>query len=304
MARALLRRVAAAMKRREAIDEARPNASAAATGRPRMAWALLVIAIGLYGCVALDPTVAAPPMEAPAWERIAFGTADADLVGAIDLKAVRADPLFGPIVTQLARKDHLGVLTCASQIDVVATVERGKAATWIAVVHGVEGPPRDDDVGSGAGDIVTVPGAWVLGEGPAFQRVRSTPSLASARVVLPGRALFASTVQGRAIPRPPHPELADMTEGLEEATVAVLGGAHLELVLRCRYIDATAARHAATAARLALVAAAARTDAAAALARELVKLDFDASGDVVAVRVTMSDDLRELLQRYIERVAE
>jgi hypothetical protein len=242
-------------------------------------------------------------VEAPAWERVAFGKGDADLVGAIDLTAVRADPLFGPIVTQLARKDHLAVLTRASQIDVVASVEQGNAATWIAVVHGVDGPPREDDVGSGAGDIVTVPGAWVLGEGRAFQRVRSTPSLASARVALPDRALFASTVQGRAIPRPPHPELADLTEGLEEATVAVLGGAHLEVVLRCRYVDATSARHAATAARLALVAAAARTDAVSALARELGKVDFDASGDVVAMRVTMSDDLRELLQVYIERVA-
>ena len=292
------------MKRREAIDLARPNASAAAPGRPGMPWVLLAITIGVSGCVALDAPVAAPPVEAPTWERVAFGTSDADFVGAIDLTAVRADPVFGPIVTQLARKEHLGVLTRASQIDVVASVERGNAATWIAVIHGVEGPPRDQDVGSGARDIVTAPGAWVLGEGPAFQRVRSTPSLAPARVVLPARALFASTVQGRAIPRPPHPELADLTEGLEQASMAILGGAHLELVLRCRYVDATAARHAATAARLALVSAAARTDSVSALARELVKLDFDASGDIVAVRVTLSDDLRELLQRYVERAAE
>jgi hypothetical protein len=84
----------------------------------------------------------------------------------------------------------------------------------------------------------------------------------------------------------------------------ILGGAHLEVVLRCRYVDAAAARHAATAARVALVAAAARTDAVAALARALVQLDFDASGDSVTVRLTLSDDLRELLVRYVERATE
>ena len=56
------------MKRREAIDLARPNASAAAPGRPGMPWVLLAITIGVSGCVALDAPVAAPPVEAPTWE--------------------------------------------------------------------------------------------------------------------------------------------------------------------------------------------------------------------------------------------
>jgi hypothetical protein len=235
---------------------------------------------------------------------VAFGTSDTDFVGAIDLAAIRADPLFGPIVTQIARKEHLAVLTRASQIDVVASIDAGKATGWLVVVHGVEGPPRDGDVGSNPGDLVTAPGAWVFGEGPAFQRMRSTPNLAKERVVLPDRALVASTAQGRAFPRPRRDELADLSEGLEDATVELLGGAHLELVLRCRYADATAARHAATAARVLLVAAAARTDAVSALARALVQVDFAASGDTVSVRLTVSDDLRELLVRYVERAVE
>jgi hypothetical protein len=290
------------MKRRDATDGARPNAAASVIRRA-MVWSLLAIATCLCGCVALDSPAAAP-VDAPAWERVAFGTGDADFVGAIDLAALRADPLFGPVVAQIARKDRLGVLTRASQIDVVASVDRGNAATWVAVVHGVEGPPRESDVGSNAKDIVTAPGAWVLGEGPAFERVRATPSLASTRVVLPERALVAATVQGRAIPRPRRDELIDLTEGLAEVTTELLGGAHLELVLACRYVDAASARRAATAARLALVAAAARTDAVSELARALVKLDFDARGDVVSVRLTVSDDLRELLQRYVERAVE
>ncbi len=85
--------------------------------------------------------------------------------------------------------------------------------------------------------------------------------------------------------------------------MAVLGGTHLEVVMQCRYVDATAARHAATVARLVLVAEADRMQAVSALARELGKLDFDVHGEVVSVRVTISDDLRELLQSYVEREA-
>jgi len=241
----------------------------------------------------------APTVTAPSWERVGFATTDADLVGAIDLRAVRADPLFGPLVTQLARKDDLGVLLRASQIDVVATAAGGEIRTWIAVVHDVNGPPSRSDLGSSARDAVTIPGAWIVGEGPALERIRSNAGLASSRVVMPSRALFASTVQGRAIRRPKEPVLIDATEGLSEATLELLGGAHLELVLRCRYVDAASSRRAATAAKLVLVAEATRDDALSALARELVNVDFDVSGDVVSLRVTISDDLRELLQSYV-----
>jgi hypothetical protein len=33
-------------------------------------------------------------------------------------------------------------------------------------------------------------------------------------------------------------------------------------------------------------------------------VDFDARGNDVSVRLTVSDDLRELLQRYVERAAQ
>jgi hypothetical protein len=268
-----------------------------------MAWPLLLLATWLFACGTLDAPATAP-VEAPTWGRVAFGAGDADLVGAMDLAAVREDPVFGPLIAQLAREDDLAVLTRASQIDFLGRLDgsyEGHAASWIAVIHGVEGRPTRSDIGSSAGDVVTVPGAWVLGDGPAFQQVRASPGLASPRIALPEHALFASTVQGRAIPRPRYAELVDLTEGLEEVTMVVLGGAHLQMVVRCRYADAPAARHATTAARLVLVAEAARTDGVAELARALGKVDFDASGNDVSVRVTVSDDLRELLQRYVER---
>jgi hypothetical protein len=269
--------------------------------RRGVAWPLLLaLTTSLCACGAADVRATAP-VGAPAWGRVAFGTGDADFVGAIDLRAVREDRLFGPLVARLAGKNDLGVLTRASQIDVVARVEQGNPTSWIAVMHGVDGRPSAGDVGSSAGDAVTAPGIWMLGDGAAFERVRASLGLASPRIALPDHALFASTVQGRAIPRPRHPELLDLTEGLEEATMVVLGGAHLQLVVRCRYVDAASARHAATAARLALVAGAARSDGVSELARALGKVDFDASGDEVFVRVTLSDDLRELLQTYVER---
>ena len=256
--------------------------------------------MSLFACGALDGP-AAPPVDAPSWGRVAFGTGDADIVGALDLTALRGDPVFGPLLAELARKEDLGVLTRASQIDVVARLEPGRSSSWVAVIHGVDGSPSRKDVGSSAGEVVTAPGAWVLGEGPAFEQIRGSPNLASPRIALPEHALFASTVQGRAIPRPRHAELVDLTEGLEEVTMMILGGAHLQVVVRCRYVDAVAARPAATAERLVLVAEAARTDAVSELARALGKVDFDASGNDVSVRVTLSDDLRSVLQTYVER---
>jgi hypothetical protein len=266
-------------------------------------WLLwLALATALSACGAVD-TPAAAGVRAPGWEPLAFGTNDADLVGAIDLAAVREDPVFAPLVAQLARRESFGVLARAAQIDLVAHLEHGEMASWVAVVHGVDGPPTRGDVGSEASKAITAPGQWVLGEGPAFERLRASPGLASPRIALPERALFASTLKGSAIPRPREAELVDLTDGLEEASMAILGGPHLEVVLRCRYVDGEAAHRAATAAKLVLVAEAARTDAVSVLARELAKLDFDASGNDVSVRLTLSNDLRELLQRYVERAA-
>ena len=261
---------------------------------------MVLLATCLGACVAAD-TPSAVAVDVPAWGRTALGTGDADFVGAMDLRAVREDALFGPLLEQLARKDDFRALSRASQIDLVATFAHGDPATWIAVVHGVEGAPSKKDIGTGLGSVVPVPGAWILGEGSAFERVRSNPGLVPARVVLPPRALFASTVQGRAIPRPRYPELVDMTEGLRDATVEILGGSHLEVVVQCRYADARSARHAATTARLLMVAEAARMDGLSPIARALTKVDFDVSGDSVSVRVTISDDLRELLQDYVAR---
>jgi hypothetical protein len=291
------------MNRQCAMAVERPNASESSV--PWGAgWPLLVaVATALSACGAVDVRATAP-VDAPTWGQVAFGKGDADLVAAIDLRALDEDPVFGPLVAHLARNNDLGVLTRASQIDLVARVDQGNPTSWIAVIHGVDGRPGRSDVGSSAPDAVTAPGTWVLGEGPAFERIRASPGLASPRISLPHRALLASTVQGRAIPRPRQAELVDLTEGLQEATMVVLGGAHLEIVFRCRYVDAAAARHAATAARLALVAGAARTDAVSELARALAKLDFDANGSDVSVRLTVSDDLRELLQRYVEHASD
>jgi hypothetical protein len=260
---------------------------------------MVLLASLLGGCVGADiPSTAT--VDAPTWERAALGDGGADFVGAVDLDAVRADPLFGPLVEQLARKDDVRALSRASQIDLVASVVDGEPASWIAVVHGVDGPPGDRDA-AGLGKIVPVRGAWIVGEGAAFRRVGADPSLAPARVAMPARALLAATIQGRAIPRPHHPELVDTTEGLRDATLEILGGRHFEVIMTCRYVDARSARHGATAARLLLVAAASRLDGVSALARALTRVDFDVSGNEVSVRVTLSDDLRELLQDYVAR---
>jgi hypothetical protein len=261
---------------------------------------ILAFVMSLCGCAAVDGPLGAP-VVAPGWEHVAFGGGDADFVAAIDLRAFRADPVFGPLLTQLARNEEMGVLLRASQIDVVATVERGEPTTWLAVVHGVDGPPTRSDVGSGARDIVAVPGAWILGEGAAFDRVRARPGLALRAVAMPGHALVASTAQGRAFQRSREPLLADTTEGLREATVEMLGGEHWQFVAQCRYVDASSARHAAAAARVLLLAAASSNDVVSMMARALMKVDFDVSGEIVSMRVTISDDLRDVLQTYVER---
>ena len=270
-------------------------------GRGCLHRALPVLLMCVCGCAGLVDGPVAARVEAPAWEHTAFTSGDADFVGAVDLRALRTDPVFGPLLRELARKEDLGVLARASQIDVLASVERGEPASWLVVAHDVDGAPGRKDLGSSAGDTVVTPGAWILGEGEAFARVRANPALASSRVAMPARALVVSSAKGRAFPRPKHPVFADMTEGLEEATVELLGGAHLEVGMRCRYADTTAARHAAAAARVALLAEAARNDAYALLARALVQVDFDVTGEVVSLRLRISDDLRDVLQSYVER---
>jgi hypothetical protein len=262
----------------------------------RRAWRVGVLLVALSCCCA---PLGFPVVEAPPWTPMAFGTGNADLVGVIDLAALRADRLFGPVLTRLARRDGLQVLLRASQIDAVGSGTGGKLGTWVAVVHGVEGPPRERDVGSGmVADIMTVPGAWLLGAGPAFRRVRASPPRILSRISMPDRALVVSTVQGDALSRPEWRGLTDATEGLTQATVAVLGGNHLEFVLQCRYVDHPAAQRAATVTRLVLLAVAARDDAWSLLARALLKVDFDVSGDVVFLRITISDDVRDLLESY------
>jgi hypothetical protein len=260
--------------------------------------AVLAAAVVCLGCGG----AAVPDLVAPTWERAALGGApDADFVGAIDLAAMREDPLFGPLLTELARKDDFRVLLRAAQIDFVGSGERGRMRTWIAVVHGVDGAPSRDDIGSSADDALVGPGEWIVGEGSAFARVKAAGSPRSGKMELPRRALFASTLRGRAIPHPPRATFGDTTDGLERFDLAVLGGEHLEIIVQARYADAASARHAAAVARLVLVAEAARTDALAALARALAKVDFDVSGDAVSMRVTLSDDLRDALVAFVER---
>jgi hypothetical protein len=278
---------------------------------PLRALALAVV-FGLAACHG-----AGAPVEAPAWSGTVVATSEANVVGVINLEAMREDPLFGPLLEKLARRDGLGVLLRASQIDVVADAPRGRATTWLAVVHGVDGPPVERDVGyqvgsphqlpSGGveygtkhGAVVVVPGAWILGEGDGFERARASMPRDPGRISTSGRTLVASTVRGGAVPSGRH-GLAEMTEGLREATVEVLGGSHLELVGAFRYVDRDAAKRAAVTAKILLAAAAARNDLAAQIARALVRVDFDVSGDTVTLRLTIDDDLRDVLRQYAER---
>jgi len=242
-------------------------------------------------------------MLAPSWEHAALGPADADFVGAIDLEAIRADPLFGPLLQHLAKRGELGFLLRASQIDVVATADDGRPKTYVIVVHGVTGAPRESDVGSDARRFVTGPGVWIYGEGPAFERMRADPTLAVPAVDMPAGSLVAATARGRALPHPRHPELGDISEGLTDVTGELLGGDHLGFALSCRYADDASARRAAAMARLVLVAEAARNDDVSELARALMKLDFDVDGPVVSLRVTLADDLRDALVHYVQRAA-
>lgn len=240
-------------------------------------------------------------MQAPSWEHAAFGPADADFVGAIDLEAIRADPLFGPLLHRVAERDDLGVLLHASQIDVVATADQGRPKTWVVVVHGVNGPPSRSEVGSDASEFVAGAGVWIYGEGPAFDRMRADPTVAAPAIDMPSGALVAATARGRALPHPRHAELGDMSENLTDASAELLGGDHLGFAVSCRYTDDASARRAAAMARLVLVAEAARNDDVSELARALMKLDFDVDGPVVSLRVTLSDDLRDALVHYVQR---
>jgi hypothetical protein len=289
------------------------NSTASFAKASRAGTALIALACACGG------VGSSPAVQAPSWERAAIGADTVDFVGAIDLEALRADPVFGPIVEHLARRDDMGVLMRASQIDAVATVDGGNARTWIAVVHGVDGPPRAKDVGSSLGEprvlpsgvseypaagvrgLVVWPGAWIVGEGAAFDRVLASRPAAVPTITMPSRALVVSTTQGRAIPRQRGDDVDGVTDGLTDATFDVLGGSHLELVLHCRYVDRDAARAAATEARVALLAMAERDDLVSALARALVKVDFDVSSNVVTARVTVTDELRDLLRRYAVR---
>ncbi len=264
--------------------------------------AILFVPAALCGsCTPLAAASVDARVQAPTWEHAAFGPADADFVGAIDLDAVRADPLFGPLIQRLAERDDLGVLLRASQIDLVATADRGEPKTWVLAVHGVNGAPRRGDVGSDADRFVSGPGVWIYGEGSSFERMRADPGLAVPVVDMPAGALVAATARGRALPHPRHPELPDLSEGLTDVTAELLGGDHLGFAVSCRYTDDASARRAAALARLVLVAEAGRSDGWSELARALMKLDFDVDGPVVSVRVTLSDDFRDALVHYVQR---
>lgn len=267
----------------------------------RLASVLVAVATLFVACMPLPGTPVEAPVQAPSWEHVALGPADADLVGAIDLEALRADPLFGPLLRRLAERDDLGVLLRASQIDVVATADRGEPKTWVLVVHGVNGAPGKGDVGSDSQRFVLGPGVWIYGEGSSFERMRADPALAAPAVDMPPGALVAATARGRALPHPRHPELPDLSEGLTDVTAELLGGDHLGFAVSCRYTDDASARRAAALARLLLVAEAGRDDGWSELARALMKLDFDVDGPVVSVRVTVSDDLRDALVHYVQR---
>jgi hypothetical protein len=259
-------------------------------------WFVVVVLAALV--VACGRGSSAERVETPAFARIALGADDADVVGAFDLRAMRSDPVFGPIVERIARTHGAAALSRASQIDLVASVDRGKTTTWLGVVHGVSGEPRDGDIGSTARrEIVVAPGAWITGEGAAFERLRAGGTTGVRSIELPRRALVAVTARGRALEK----SKTRTAEGLKEGTVAILGGDHLEIVVQCRYEDSAAARRAVTAAKLELAVWASGHRLAEQLVSSLVKITFDVSGDVVTARLTIDDDLRALLEHYVRR---
>jgi hypothetical protein len=262
---------------------------------------LFVVAVICGGCMPLLGASVDRTVSAPSWEHAAFGPADADFVGAIDLEAVRADPLFGPLLQRIAERDEAAVLLHASQIDVVASVDAGEPKAWVLVAHGVTGAPTEGEVGADARRFVTGPDVWIYGHGPAFERMRNDPTLAVAAVDMPAGALVAATARAKALKHPRHLELGDLSEGLTDVTAELLGGDHLGFALSCRYADDASARRAAAMARLVLVAEAQRNDDISELARALMKLDFNVDGPVVSMRVTLSDDLREALVHYVQR---
>jgi hypothetical protein len=264
-------------------------------------WLSLTTAVWLAALSSGCAPSATRAFDASSWRPEALRADSADFVAAVDLEALRADPLFGPILAPFARELDFQVLLRASQIDVVAMADDdGELDTWVAVVHGVDGPPSAGDVGAGLiRDVVTVRGAWLLGEGPAFQRVRAHPPQSLDRMTLPSRAFAATAAQGRAL-RFKRNALDDTTQGLTRVDGVLLGGRHIELVARAEYADAAAAHRAVALVRLLLFAAAARNDDWAPVAHALTTVDFEESGNSASLRLTVSDQLRDLLETYVK----
>ena len=142
----------------------------------------------------------------------------------------------------------------------------------------------------------------ILGEGAAFERARGRLPMTVSRISTGSETIAASALRGHAVPSPRDTDIGRPTEGLREATFEVRGGHRLDFVARFRYADEAAAKRAAVIARLMLAAVAARGDRWSRLAAGLVKIDFDVSGDVVTARLTIDDELREVLSHYAERM--
>jgi len=275
------------------------------------AWLVVAsIAIACSGSVA--------PVTTPSWARSVLALEDPDVVMALDVQRLRDDPLLGRVTKKVAKDDHVGFLLRATQIDVAGRVDDGEPRTWVAAVHGL-GAPGEDDVPriresrrlpsgateyryDGRGALVVFPETWVFAEGTALERVRAMTPERLARISMHDGAIFEATVRAHAMPRPKE-EVRRIVEGLREATLVLLGGDRLGMVVRGRYVDAGAAAAAEEESRRQLVAFADRHGFVAEILRDLVRIDVARSDDVVTWRVESTDKLRAYLQAYLDREA-
>jgi hypothetical protein len=269
--------------------------------RWRAPWVAVLLLVALpCGCGL--PGSGAP--YTPSWGTETLRSDHADFVAAFDLEAMRADPLFGPVLAQLARESNLQALLRASQIDVVGMYDESDIETWVAVIHDVRGAPGPTDVGAGlAAHAVTVPGAWLIGEGPAFERVRAQVPLPHSldRMAMPRRAYAAMAMQGAALKSKPGP-LDAFSRDVTRVTGALIGGSHLDVVLQAEYTDSAAAHRGAALTRVLCDGVTGRGEEWERVTRTLTGIDVQERGNVLSVRAAVSDSVRDLLRSYVEGV--
>jgi hypothetical protein len=276
--------------------------------------ALIVLALGLALVLACSGSGA--PVATPSWARSILALEDPDVVVALSVERLRDDPILGSATARLAKDEQARFLLRATQIDLAARVDDGEPRTWIGAVHGL-GAPGEGDVprlrdakrlASGAteyryegrGALVVFPDTWVFAEGPALDRVRAMPPERLAPISMHDGAILEATVRAHALPRPKE-EVRRVVEGLREATLVVMGGDRLGMIVRARYVDSGAAAAAEDESKRQLASFADRYGVVAEIVKDLVRIDLRRSDDVVVWHVEATDKFRAYLQAYVEK---